>query len=100
MLPTGRGRAAPDGPDEAPPTSSRSRHAMHQRSPSHPFKRLPQLARGSLAAPALLLAAALALAAPGGAAAHALIPAHAKLTHADPAPGAVLKDAPSTITLQ
>jgi len=65
------------------------------------FSRHLRGARRIGAAAALRFAALLlALAAPGGAAAHALIPAHAKLTHADPAPDAVLKDAPTTITLQ
>ena len=49
---------------------------------------------------ALLLAPTLALTVPDGAWAHARIPAHAKLTRADPAPGAVLTTAPSTITLE
>ncbi len=48
---------------------------------------------------AALFAALLALAAPGSAAAHATIPFHAKLGHADPAIGAVLKTAPTKVTL-
>lgn len=66
------------------------------------FSRHLRGARRIGASAALALAAALlALAASsGGASAHALIPTHAKLTHADPAPGAVLKSAPTTITLQ
>jgi methionine-rich copper-binding protein CopC len=49
---------------------------------------------------ALLLALLLALAPSGSASAHALIPAHAILVHADPAPDAVLTSAPRGITLQ
>ena len=49
---------------------------------------------------AALFGALLALAAPGGASAHATIPFHAKLLHADPAIGAVLKTAPTKVTLQ
>jgi len=48
---------------------------------------------------ATLFGALLTLAAPGGAAAHATIPFHAKLGHAEPGIGAVLKTAPTTVTL-
>jgi methionine-rich copper-binding protein CopC len=47
----------------------------------------------------MLCAALLSLATTGGASAHALIPAHAVLTHADPAPNAILTSAPTKITL-
>jgi methionine-rich copper-binding protein CopC len=48
---------------------------------------------------AALFGALLALAAPNGAAAHATIPFHAKLGHAEPAIGAVLATAPTKVTL-
>jgi methionine-rich copper-binding protein CopC len=48
---------------------------------------------------AALGAALLALATPGAASAHGAIPFHAKLAHADPAIGAVLKSAPTKVTL-
>lgn len=59
--------------------------------------RRPAFALGALAALGALL---LAIATSGTASAHAAIPLHAKLTHADPGLGAVLNTAPTTITLQ
>src|SRR5260221_279443 len=47
-----------------------------------------------------IFAALVSLAIFSGASAHATIPTHARLTHADPAPDAVLNTAPTKITLQ